>query len=411
MMKKILLIFMAISFFGQFGFAQKKKVAEKSERQVWLAYMDKVCRPVMENLAADKLKEALPVELSKRTDNKDFRTKVAYLEAFGRTYAGIAPWLELEGGVAEEVALRNHYRDWTLKGLANAVNPSAKDYMIWDHGGQPLVDASFLAMGLVKNPWVWQHLDSTVKQHVVDALKSTRNIVPVYSNWLLFSGMIETFFCKYGFEYDKVRVDYCIREFSNHWYVGDGMFSDGMNFAVDYYNSFVIQPYLLVIVTEAAKHTKSYDAFVPKLDAITKRYAEILERSITADGSYPATGRSIVYRGAAFQLLADKAARQELPKSLSPAQVRCALGAVIKRTLDCPRTFNTSGWLTIGVCGSQPDLADFYNNTGSLYICSAIFLPLGLSESNEFWSAPTAPWSAVKIWGGQDTPGDHALHF
>lgn len=233
--------------------------------------------------------------------------------------------------------------------------------------------------------------------------------MPVYTNWILFSGMIEAFFCRFDLEYDKLRIEFGVREFANHWYVGDGLFSDGMNFAADYYNSFVIQPYLATIVGVVNSKGKTYDWFVPKLDKINKRYAELQERVINTDGSYPAIGRSIVYRGAAFQHLADMALRKQLPASLQPAQVRGALTAVIKKTLDAPGTYNKDGWLQIGVAGYQPDLADFYNTTGSLYICSNIFLPLGLPETDEFWSDPPAPWSAVKIWGGMDTPGDHAL--
>jgi hypothetical protein len=77
------------------------------------------------------------------------------------------------------VALRNLYREWTLKAIANAVNPSAKDYLTWN-GGQPLVDASFFALGLIRCPWLWEHLNDSTKQQVVIALKATRNTVPVY---------------------------------------------------------------------------------------------------------------------------------------------------------------------------------------------------------------------------------------
>lgn len=389
--------------------AQTSKTA--SDRKVWLDYMDKIARPVMQNLAEDKLKEVMPVALSKRSDNPTHRAKVAYLEAFGRTLCGIAPWLNTEGGTKEEVTLRNKYRDWSLKAIANAVNPNARDYMTWNLGGQQLVDASFVALGLVRSPWLWEHLDKNVQQQIADAFKLTRGFVPVYSNWILFSGMIEAFFCKYGYEYDKVRIEYSIREFAHHWYVGDGMFSDGMNFNLDYYNSYVIQPYLAAILDIVSKQTKSYDFFLPKLDKISKRYAEIQERMINADGSYPLTGRSIVYRGAAFHQLADMSWRKQLPGSLKPAQIRGALTAVIKKTLEAPSTFTKDGWLTIGVYGSQPDLADVYNNTGSLYLCSTIFLPLGLPDTDEFWSAPAQPWTSLKVWTGQDATGDHALEL
>lgn len=401
-MKKIVTI-----VFGCFVITSVLAQSKSGEREAWLKYMDKVARPVMANLAEDKLKERMPVQLAEKTDNPASRTSVSYLEAFGRTLSGIAPWLNLEGGAKEEVFLRNQYRQWTLKAIANAVNPKAKDYLQWN-GGQPLVDASFVALGLIRCPWLWQNLDTTVKQQIITAFKTTRATVPVYSNWILFTGMIEAFFCKYGYEYDAVRIEFAIREFANHWYVGDGMFSDGMHFNMDYYNSIVIHPYLTMIVEIINNKNKSYEWFAPALDKINKRYAEIQERNINTDGSYPITGRSITYRGGVFHHLADIALRKQLPGSLKPAQVRSALFAVIKKTLDATDTYNNKGWLNIGVHGSQPDLGEFYITTGSLYLCSNIFLPLGLPGTDEFWSAPAEPWTSVKVWSGQNIAADHA---
>ena len=103
--------------------------------------------------------------------------------------------------------------------------------------------------------------------------------------------------------------------------------------------------------------------------------------------------------------------KKALPASISPAQVREALTAVIKKTLGAPKTFDQNGWLNIGLYGAQPGLADFYTTTGSLYICSNVFLPLGLPETDEFWSAKPEPWTAVKIWSGMDVPADHALEL
>lgn len=389
-------------------YSQANSNPKQTDRQLWLGYMDKIARPVLSNIAENKLKEKMPVILSKRIDNADNRSKVAYLEAFGRTLSGIAAWLNLEGGSTEETKLRNQYREWALKGLTNAVNPSAKDYLKWD-GGQPLVDASFLAFALVRCPWLWQHLDTTTRQHVINVFKTTRSTVPGYNNWILFSAMIEAFFCKYGLDYDAVRIDYAVREFAEHWYIGDGMFSDGMQFHFDYYNSIVIHPYLATIVDIVKGKSRWYQTYSPKLDSINKRYAEILERLINTDGSYPASGRSIVYRGGVFHHLADISLRKSLPSSLKPAQIRSALTAVIGKTVESPSTFTNDGWLNIGLYGSQPDLADVYITTGSLYICSEIFLPLGLPDTDEFWSAPAEPWTSVKVWSGKDVHADHAL--
>ncbi|MEO5682489.1 MAG: DUF2264 domain-containing protein [Chitinophagaceae bacterium] len=390
--------------------AQKSNNVAASDRTTWLYYLDKLAGPVLSNLAADKLKEKLPVVLSEKIDNRELRTKAAYLEAFGRVMTGIAPWLNLEGGSNEEVVLRNKYRALALKAIANATNPAAKDYLTWN-GGQPLVDASFLALALVRCPWLWEHLDEATRKQVVTAFTLTRNMVPGYNNWILFSGMIEAFFCKYNIPYDALRIEYGIREFAQHWYVGDGLFSDGQQYHWDYYNSYVIQPYLANILAAVKAGGKSYEWFAPKLDKINKRYAVLQERMINTDGSFPVTGRSIVYRGGAFHHLADMALRKQLPETLPAAQVRAALTAVIKKTFEAPTTFTKDGWLQIGLYGNQPGLADVYINTGSLYLCSTILLPLGLPETDEFWSAPPLPWTAVKVWSGQDFPADHALEI
>jgi hypothetical protein len=386
--------------------AQDSEVSKR--RHVWLGYLDKVARPVLSNLATDKLKEVMPVILPPNVDNKEVRSKVAYLEAFARTLCGIAPWLQLDEGDAKEKYLRNEYRTLSLKALSNAVNPKAKDYMEWK-GGQPLVDASFLAFALVRCPWLWENSEAATKQNIQNAFLVTRNTVPVYSNWLLFTAMIETFFCKYNLPYDKVRIEFAVKEFTNHWYTGDGMYADGNQFHLDYYNSYVIQPYLQSIITIANEQSGVYKSYANKLDTICKRYAVIQERLINNDGSFPAIGRSICYRGGAFHHLANMALLQRLPQELSPSQIREALMAVIKKTMDAKNTFTPAGWVNIGLAGSQPDLAERYINTGSIYLCSQIFLPLGLSPTSDFWTKPDMPWTSLKIWNGENVKADHAL--
>ncbi|GAB3233779.1 DUF2264 domain-containing protein [Algoriphagus aestuariicola] len=381
-----------------------------STRELWLDYLDRVAGPVISNLAEDRLKEVMPIALAPTIDDKKTRTKVAYLEAFGRTLCGIAPWLNGEGGSEREQKMRAQYREWTLKAIKNAVNPESKDYMVWD-GFQPLVDASFFAQGLIRSPWIWENLSPKVQQQVVDALLKSRKTIPSYSNWLLFTGMVEAFFCKYGYEYDRVRLDYGFKTFGRQWYTGDGMFSDGNSFNMDFYNSYVIQPYLVDIFDAVKEKDKAYNWIEEDLLKITARYAEIQERSINSDGSFPVIGRSIVYRGGAFHHLANMALLRRLPESLNPSQVRGALTAVIERTLGAPNTFTESGWLNLGLAGHQPKLADYYINTGSLYLCSAIFLPLGLPNDDPFWTSPDTDWTAKKIWSGGDLPADHAMHL
>lgn len=385
--------------------AQNKNANDR--RMEWVRVMDKVVRPVFENMANNKLRVVMPKKISPISDNPAGRIEAQYLEALGRALSGIGPWLQQEGGSVEEVKLRNQYRKWAIAAIKNATDSTQKDFVLWK-GAQPLVDASFFAHGLIRAPWIWANLDEKTKRNTVYWLQQTRDVIPGYTNWILFSGMIEAFFLKYGYDYNPLTIEYGIRTFMYQWYVGDGMFRDGNNFHLDYYNSFVIQPYLKEIVEIANARTRRYKSEMEKLAKINDRYSEIQERSVNADGSFPAFGRSIVYRSGAFHHLANMAYKQQLAKSLFSSQVREALFAVIQKTLVPAATYDQNGWMVIGLAGEQPGLADVYNNQGSLYLCTEIFLPLGLSPDAPFWKDAPKPWSSKAIWNGEDFRGDHA---
>ncbi|MFD2599667.1 DUF2264 domain-containing protein [Sphingobacterium corticis] len=395
------------------SFAQKKVVkvsgnTSNSDRTFWLAEMDKMARPVIRSLAHDSLRIAMPQVTSKNVDNREHRIQVQYLEVFGRVLSGIAPWLQLEGGSSNEQALRNQYRIWVTQGFENALDSNARDFMRFDIGGQQLVDASFLALGVIRAPWIWESLSDDSKVKLVKSIRSTRRFLPVYSNWLLFSAVNEAFLAKYADSWDNMRVDYALRQFEQ-WYVGDGIYKDGEHFAFDYYNSYVIHPYLSALVDVVSTKTSTYNRMFDDVKKRNKRYAEILERLIHVDGTYPASGRSVIYRGAAFHHLADMAFKDRLPERLPPAQVRSALTAVLRKTTESGSTYR-NGWLTIGLYGAQESLGDFYNNQGSPYLAATLFLPLGLSESHTFWSDPAQPWTSQKIWTGAQAEKDYSTH-
>ena len=142
-----------------------------------------------------------------------------------------------------------------------------------------------------------------------------------------------------------------------------------------------------------------------------QRYASFQERYISPEGTYPVFGRSSTYRVGAFQPLVQLALENALPKEIAPAQVRCALTAVMKRIFN-PATFTKEGWLRLGLTGDQQQqLADYYSNTGSMYITSLVFLPLGLPATHDFWSAGFTEWTQRKAWGGKAFAKDYAVDY
>jgi hypothetical protein len=374
-------------------------------RRWWAQTAYKIARPVLENLAHERLRAVMPVEHT--PGHRTERATVAHLEAFGRSLAGIAPWLELEGLKGEEFGLQSELRAWAQQGLKNATNSDSPDFLNFSEGTQPLVDAAFLAHSLLRAPrQLWANLDEQTQNRVVDCLKTTRKIKPAFSNRQLFSGIIEAFLLKIEAGGDAMRLDYAIRQ-HEQWYQGDGIYGDGPEFHFDYYNSFVIQPMLLDCVNAVS----GWEKFRAPIQQRATRYAAVLERMIAPDGSFPPLGRSLCYRSGCFQHLAQAALQEFLPSEIAPAQIRCALTAAYRRILEAPGTFDENGWLQIGFCGHQPALGESYISTGSLYLCLSGFLPLGLAPTHEFWSAPDALWTSQKIYAGHDEAPDHAAHI
>jgi hypothetical protein len=388
--------------------APAEKASESDVRAKWLAIVERVSQPVLEAISQQKLRATMPVEAAQ--GQAEPRKASTHLEAVGRLLSGLAPWLEAEPGISPaEEGLRNRYREWARLAIRYGTDPKSPDAFNFGTNRQSLVDAAFLALAIVRAPnELWAKLDSATKENLVRSLVETRTVQPGFNNWLLFSAMIEAFFCKYDQPWDTVRIDYALRQVQE-WYKGDGVYGDGPSFHWDYYNSFVIHPMLLNVIDAVQTITDRFTTFRKPVQARARRYAAIQERLISPEGTFPVIGRSIAYRFGVFHLLAEMAWRRDLPDDVHPAQVRAAMTAVMTRMIAAEGTFDSKGWLTIGFAGHQPAIGEDYISTGSCYLCSAAWLPLGLDATDEFWRAPAEPWTAQKAWSGVNINADHAI--
>lgn len=397
--------------------AQKSKKQQTiSDRQYWSELLYKIAAPVLSNMSEGKLQQNMLVEVSPTWDGRD--VKVTYMEAFGRLMAGLAPWLSLPDDDTAEGKQRKQLREWALKSYAHAVDPESPDYLLWRNKGQPLVDAAYIANSFLRAPeQLWEPLDDITKQRYIYEFQQLRRIDTPYTNWLLFSAMVETFLLSVDAQYDQYRIHSALRKIEE-WYVGDGWYSDGEHFAFDYYNSYVIQPmYVEVLQVLVDRQTRLRDK---NLDSVKRnleraktrmqRYGVILERFISPEGTMPVFGRSITYRTGTLQPLALLCLREELPESLPKGQVRAAMTAAVKKIFSAESNFNEKGFLTLGYCGHQPEISDWYTNNGSMYLTSLSFLPLGLPANHPFWTDAPQPWTTKKAYSGMNFPKDKAYY-
>lgn len=395
-----------------FGF-QLKAQKSTTDREIWSDALYRMSAPILSNMSEGKLQQNMLVELSPTWDGRD--KGVTYMEGFGRLMAGLAPWLSLPDDNTTEGKKRKQLKDWALRSYVHAVNPVSPDYLLWRKEGQPLVDAAFVAESFLRGyDALWVPLDEETKQRYITEFTQLRRVDPPYTNWLLFSATVEAFLKKAGAPADGYRITSALKKIEE-WYVGDGWYADGEDFAFDYYNSFVIQPmYVEVLEVMTEGGTKSVwkvnkNDYTKALGRM-QRYGSILERLISPEGTFPVFGRSITYRTGTLQPLALLAWREQLPKELTNGQVRAAMTAVIKNMFGDNRNFNKGGYLTLGFNGSQPKISDWYTNNGSLYLASLAFLPLGLPATHPFWTDEAQSWTSKKAWAGEDFPKDHTYH-
>lgn len=384
---------------------QSEKTTEPpQDRQQWADLCYQIACPILENMSQGHLQKNMQLELSPTWDGRDKR--VSYMEAFGRLMAGITPWLALPADDTPEGKQRGQLHQWALQAYKNAVDPESPDCLLWEGPTQILVDAAYIAQSFLRAPHAtWQLLDETTRRRYIERFKGLRTIRPAYNNWLLFRGMTEAFLLSIDEEADKFALTVAVNKL-NEWYLSDGWYSDGPEFALDYYNSYVIHP-MYVEILEVCRSKGFHTPVSPEL-AIRRmqRFNLFMERLISPEGTFPAFGRSVVYRMGAFQTMALAAWKYGLPEGLSNGQVRSALSAVMRNMFSVEGNFNEAGFLRLGFVGHQPELANYYTNNGSLYLTSLVFMPLGLPATHPFWSEAPAEWTARKAWSGRPFPID-----
>lgn len=378
------------------------------DRKYWLDTMLLLADPVLKAMSEGRLQRDIPCECKA---DLEIHKKFVGLEAFGRTVLGVSPWLACKDLTGKEEEKRKYYAEMTRKAIDKATDPNCSDMLNFSVGLEPIVNAAFLAHGIIQaKEELLDPLDERVKKNLADRMRECRTRKPPYNNWLLFSAMIEALLFIMGESWDAMRVDYALRQHET-WYAGDGLYNDGREFCLDYYNGFVIQPMFVDLCRIFCDVDPDWTDLKDKVLKRGKRYAAIQERLINPDGSFPPLGRSLAYRFGGFRHLAQMALQHNLPDEVPPNQARSAMTAVIKRVMAGEGTIDENGWLKIGWCGAQPGVGEVYICTGSLYMCMAIFLPLGLSPEDPFWSGPQVDWTSKRMWGGQPCKVDEALHF
>jgi hypothetical protein len=144
------------------------------DRAYLVGVLARVSGPVLEALSENKLKQKFPVR-----DWDKHRQDCTCIEAFARTLAGVAPWVELGPDATPEGQMRERFGLMARRSLINATDPNSPDYLRFGNsstvGRQALAEAAYLAHALLRAPKVlWEPLTEGQKQNVIASLKTSR---------------------------------------------------------------------------------------------------------------------------------------------------------------------------------------------------------------------------------------------
>ena len=97
-------------------------------------------------------------------------------------------------------------------------------------------------------------------------------------------------------------------------------------------------------------------------------------------------------------------------KACRREQVRCALTAVIRKTLDAPGTFDDMGWLADWAFGASAFAwGDLYLDRELVSLLGGFFCLWGCRLRMCSGVGGAERWTSQKVWAGVDIPVDHAL--
>lgn len=300
--------------------------------------------------------------------------RIANMEAFSRLLWGITPLLA-GGQEPEQLSLY-------IQGIKNGTNPAHPDY--WGeigHSDQRVVEmaAYGLLLALAHKPLL-AHFSEQEKQHLWQWLKQSETATIPDNNWHFFPILVQV-----GFHHAGMPVNHeaIARHFTamEHYWLGDGWYSDGPDRPRDYYISMGFHFYGLIYATLM----KDVD---PMRCAILRERASVFAHDFIHffddHGAAIPFGRSLTYRfaQAAFWSAAAFAGLE----IYSPGILK---GLILRhlRWWMQQQPFDRDGVLSVGYSYPNLIMAEDYNAPGSPYWALKTVLVLALGENSTFWQA------------------------
>lgn len=321
-------------------------------------------------------KDASGVDLANFTAH--YGQQVANMETFSRLMWGVTPLLA--GGYEPEQL------SFYIQAIKNGTNPDHAEY--WGEVApydQRIVEmAAYGLMLAVAHKPLLAHFNEQEKHNLWQWLKQSENHDIPDNNWHFFPILVQVGFhhCGMPNNADTLEKHFAAME---HYYLGDGWYSDGPGRPRDYYISMGFHFYGLIYSKLMADVDPQR---CKKLRQRATLFAADFIHFFADDGAAIPFGRSLTYRfaQAAFWSAAAFAGLEVY----EPGVVKGIVLRHLRWWLQQP-LFDRDGVLSVGYSYPNLIMAEDYNAPGSPYWGLKTMLVLALSEQDAFWQAEEMP--------------------
>jgi hypothetical protein len=323
-------------------------------------------------------------------DRRGLPDSVDAIESFARIASAWGAWLRNSSNPAilkfqdHEVNVETLLHDALLDGT-NVSNP----YTYWgaiNHLDQRIVESADIAVAIwMSRERVFNKMTTDEQAQIIAWLAQVDDKGTYIDNWILFTAMAQAVRHHLGFPSPIDDLDNRLMQIGE-FYRGDGWYVDGPTDEFELYNAWMFGWHYLLWTWIDGDRRPDHRQLV--LDR-GRSFIDGFQHFFGANGSYPAWGRSIVYR---FGVLAPFAVGHFL--KIAPEDP----GLLRRLSSGCIRYFYDRGlfdsdhhFVRQGYHGDFPPAGEAYISPGSPYWCCHGLFALTFDHDDPFWTAAESP--------------------
>ena len=322
-------------------------------------------------------------------DRRGLPDSVDAIESFARIASAWGAWLRNPANPAvikfqdHEINLETLLRQALLDGT-DPLNP----HTYWGdigHMDQRIVESADIAVAIwMSRERVFNRMTAGEQAQIMNWLAQVDGKGTYTDNWILFTAMVQAVRLQLGFPSPESDLDNRLMQISE-FYRGDGWYVDGPTNEFELYNAWMFGwHYLLWTWIDGDRRPDHRQVVLQRGRSFINAFLHFFG----ANGSYPAWGRSVVYR---FAALAPFAVGHFL--KIAPDDP----GLLRRVSSGCIRYFYEHGifdpedhFVRQGYHGDFPPAGEAYISPGSPYWCCHGLFALTFDPDDPFWTATEA---------------------